>query len=289
VAVLLMGVLFITCATAFAWFARMHVKSAIREKASLTNRSMARVLTLAVIKAIKANTMVKYDSPLLDWYKPFALPADELGSWIVQITPLDDKIPLRNLFLPDGSTLRNEFRNVWEDMWIKLEHRELTHVVLDFLDKDTRPRMGGVERETNINRAPLDISELLVIEEMTPEILYGTSEKRGLADYCTLWSGGKINLNVAPAQVMEMLPGLDGQLAEKIADYRREKPLKSMSDLRELPGFPPRAQSMLMNLGDFSSRYFMIKMEMLEDNGGGTSFSVVFDKTAGTIVRWEEI
>ena len=287
VVVLMMGAMLITCATAFVWFARMQIKTASRERISLTNRSMAQVLTRAIMKGIKANKL-KYDSPLQDWYKPFSFPAGDLGDWVVQVVPLDDKIPLRNLFLPDGSTLRNELRNTWEDMWGKLEHRELTYIVLDFLDKDTRPRMGGAERQTHINRAPIDISELLVLEELTPEILYGADGKLGLADYCTLWSNGKINLNVVPAHVLEILPGMDRSLAEKIVDYRGKQALTGMNDLSKIHGFPPKARTALMNIADFGSRYFMVKIEMLEEDGGGTSFSVVFDKTSGTTVRWEE-
>jgi hypothetical protein len=61
-----------------------------------------------------------------------------------------------------------------------------------------------------------------------------------------------------------------------------------MDDVVKIPGFPPKSRAGLMNIAGFASRYFMIKIEMQENNGGGTSFSVVFDKTSGTIVRWEE-
>ncbi|MDR1621550.1 MAG: general secretion pathway protein GspK [Synergistaceae bacterium] len=289
VSVLLLGVVFISCATSFAWFARLQIKSALREKASLANRSMAQVLTSSIIAGIKSNTIVKYDSPLLEWFKPFFFPAGDLGMWVVQVVPLDDKIPIRSLFLPDNNTLRNELRKPWEDMWLKLEGRDLVYRVLDFLDKDAKPRMGGAEHESYVNRPLLDLSELLIMEEMTPELLYGGAGKTGVADYCTLWSSGKINLNVAPVQVMEILPGLDKTLAEKIVDYRERDPLRRTADLRQIPGFPAKSVTTLMNLADFSSRYFMIKIELLEDTGGGTSFSVVIDKTAGKVVRWEEI
>jgi DNA uptake protein ComE-like DNA-binding protein len=289
VSVLLLGVVFISCAASFAWFARLQIKNALREKVSLANRSMAQVVTLSIVAGIKSNTMVKYDSPLLEWFKPFFFPAGDLGLWVVQIVPLDDKIPIRNLFLPDNNTLRNELRKPWEDMWLKLEGRDLVYRVLDFLDKNAKPRMGGAEHESYVNRPLLDLSELLILEEMTPELLYGSAEKPGVADYCTLWSGGKINLNVAPVQVMEILPGLDRTLAEKIVDYREREPLKRTADLRKIPGFPAKTVTNLMNLADFSSRYFMIKIELLEDTGGGSSFSVVFDKTSGTVVRWEEL
>ncbi|MDR1376863.1 MAG: general secretion pathway protein GspK [Synergistaceae bacterium] len=288
VSVLLLGVVFISCAVSFAWFARLQIKNMMREKVSLSNRSMAQVLTLSVIAGIKSNNIVKYDSPLLEWFKPFFFPAGDLGMWVVQLVPLDDKLPIRNLFLPDNNTLRNELRKPWEDMWEKLATHNLVYRVLDFTDKDAKPRMGGAEHESYVNRALLDLSELLILEEMTPELLYGSPGTPGVADYCTLWSGGKINLNVAPVQVLEILPGLDRSLAEKIVDYREREPLRRTADLRNIPGFPARTVSNLMNLADFSSRYFTIKIELLEDTGGGSSFNIVFDKTAGKVVRWEE-
>jgi hypothetical protein len=283
-----MGVVLISCATSFAWFTRLQIKSALREKASLENRSMAQVLTRSIISGIKANTLFSYDSPLLPWFKPFFVPVGET-MWVVQIVPLNDKIPIRSVFLPDGNTLRNELRRVLENLWEKLEKREMNAPLLDFMDKDARPRMGGTERETHINRYPADISELLILEGMTPELLYGGRGKNGVADYCTLWSGGKINLNVAPVHVLEILPGLDRILAEKIVEFRERDPLKKIADLRDIPGFPSRTVTALTNLADFRSQYFMIKIEMLEDLGGGTSFNIIFDKDAGQVVRWEEI
>jgi hypothetical protein len=283
-----MGVVLISCATSFAWFTRLQIKNALREKVSLENRSMAQVLTRSIISGIKSNTLVSYDSPLLPWFKPFFIPVGETV-WVVQILPLNDKIPLRSVFLPDGNTLRNELRRVLENLWEKLAKREMNAALLDFMDKDARPRMGGMERETHINRYPMDISELLILEGITPELLYGTGEQSGIADYCTLWSDGKINLNVAPVYVLEILPGLDRTLAEKIVEFREREPLKKIADLRDIPGFPSRVVTTLTNLAGFQSQYFMIKIEMLEDLGGGTSFNIIFDKNAEQVVRWEEI
>ena len=287
VSVLLMGVVLISCATSFAWFTRLQIKNALREKVSLENRSMAQVLTQSIISGIKSDTLFSYDSLLLPWFKPFFIPVGET-MWVVQVVPLNDKIPVRSVFLPDGNTLRNELRRVWENLWENLEKREMNALLLDFMDKDARPRVGGAERETHINRYPVDISEFLILEGITPELLYGTQEENGIADYCTLWSDGKINLNVAPLHVLEILPGLDRTLAEKIVESREREPLKKIADLRDIPGFPSRVVTNLTNLADFRSQYFMIKIEMLEDLGGGTGFNIIFDKSAGQIVRWEE-
>jgi len=286
----MLGALLVTSATAFAWFARMHSRSSARERISLANRSMAIVLARTAIEHVATNSSrANYDSILQDWFQPFSFSTDDLGIWVVQVTPLDDKIPLRHLFLPDGTTLRSELRNTWEDMWENMGRRELAPLVLDFMSGDLRPRMGGAQRETHINRAPLDISEFLILEEITPEILYGAPGSLGMADYGTLWSEGRINLNVAPVHVMEILPGMDRPLAERIADHRERQALTGMDDLSNIPGFPPRTRGLLMNVASFSSRYFMTRIMLLEDDGGGTSFNIIFDKTNGAIVRWEEI
>ena len=290
VSVLMLGVVFISCATAFVWFTRLQVKNIMREKAALENRSMAQVLTLSIMAGLKADSTA-YDSPQQTWYQPFSFYVEDLGTWVVQITPLDDKIPIRNLFLPDGNTLRSDLRSTWEALWAKLDATGLVNIALDFMGKSTKPRVGGAKRENFINRYPLDMSEFLILEEITPELLYGApgTGKFGLADYCTLWSDGKINLNVAPVHVMEILPGLDKMQAEKIADYRNKEAITSTSDLRKIPGFPAKAMASMMNISTVSSRYFMIRIELLENNGGGTSINAIFDKSSSKVVRWEEI
>ncbi len=290
VSVMMLGLMLISCATAFAWFVRMQVRSVGRESANLASRSMATVLTDSVMK-IMADfaSQYDYDSPTQDWYKPLVIPFPDLGIWVLQVTPLDDKIPIRNLFLPDGNTIRHEIEEPFQNMLDKMQIRALELSLLDFMDRNTRPRVGGIEREEFINRGPYDISEFLILSpDITPGVLYGQNGELGLADYCTIFSDGKINLNVAPVHVMELLPGLDvGGLAERIADVRTEEPIKSLSDIQTLPGASPRTATLLTNIAGFKSRYFQIRIEALEDEGG-TSFNIIFDRTTRQIVRWEE-
>lgn len=297
VSVLMLGMLLISCATAFTWFVRSQVRGFYKERESLTSRTMAYVLTQALIKAlvfIKAN--VYEDSPTQKWYQPFILKmTDDLGLWVMHITPLDDKIPIRSLFLPDGSTLRREFSSVWEDIWEELGHRELAQKVLDFMDKNTRARVGGVEREYFMNRVPYDLSELLIMsDDIDNDILYGVKggirEKLGLADYCTVFADDRININVAPVHVLELLPGLDtGELAERVADMREHQAFNGLASLRRIPGAPAKIINQLVNLVKFRSRYFMIRIERLDlEDEGGTSFNIIVDLEAKIIAKWEE-
>lgn len=285
----MLGTVLISCAMAFTWFVRMQVRSVLRERVALTNRSLAQVLALTVVREVSRVTgETEADSPLQVWFSPFLIPTEDLGTWAFRIRPLDDKLPLRNLFLPDGNTQRMELQTLWEDVWTTLGRRELAVPVLDFMDRDNRGRVGGGEREEFLNRVPLDLSELLIMEEITPELLYGGAGVPGLADFCTIWSDGKINLNVAPVQVLRILPGLDSVLANRLVAYRQENLLTSMEDLQGVQGFTAKTSMQLTNLAAFKSRYFALDIQLLDESPGGTAFSIIFDRTTKKVVRWEE-
>ena len=292
ISVLMLGVLLISCATSFSWFVRMQVRGVFRERDNLSRRTMASVLVNSVMILISEVTArVNYDSPTQKWYQPFVFNVPDMGMWVVQVTPLDDKIPLRNLFLPDGNTMRREFSEVWREMWDKLKHRELEQLTLDFMDKNNRPRVGSKEEKYFLNRPPYDLSELLVMSnDIDIDILYGSGSNFGLSDYCTIYSDGKINLNVAPVHVMELLPGLDvGGLAQSVEEYRRENAIENLRDLQKIPGASARTSNRLTNLVAFKSRYFNIKLEYLSDNEGTASYTVIYDRITKKMVRWEEL
>ena len=293
VSVLILGVLLISTATAFSWFARTQAKTLGSEISSLTNRTFAHVLVNSVIGAVsQVNSKTNYDSPTQKWYQPFVIAVPDMGVWVAKVTPLDDKIPLRNLFLPDGTTIRGEITEAWHSMWDKLRRRELEQLVLDFTDRNKKPRVGSTERDYFINRPPFDISELLILSsDIDTDLLYGSGGELGISDYCTIYSDGKININVAPLHVIELLPGLDmGGTAQSIAEYRKDKPIKDLQDLQSIPGAGARASNQLMNIVGFKSRYFNVQLECLtEESEGGASFSIVFDRTLMQVVRWEEL
>ena len=287
----MLGVLLISCATTFTWFVRRQVRSVSGENNRLTLRTMAYVIVSSIISLTgELSSHTNCDSPVQRWYQPFVFSVPDMGIWMIQVTPLDDKIPLRNLFLPDGNTMRRELTEVWREMWTRLRHRELEMITLDFLDKNSRPRVASQERDNFINRPPYDISELLILSpDMNAMILYGADGEMGLDDYCTIYSEGRINLNVAPVHVMELLPGLDTGLAARVAQTRNEEPLQTLQDIQKMPGASARTSTLLTNIASFQSRYFMMNVHRLDSGGeGGTSFNIIYDRTTRKIVKWEE-
>jgi type II secretory pathway component PulK len=279
----------VASATAYAWFARTQTKVVMQEKLSLQARSIAFLMTMEVIRGLKLDTN-KFDSPTEPWFQPMIIPLDNFGFANVVLKPLDNRIPLKHLFLPDGTTLREEMKYVWEKMWIELEERTtLPAKVLDFIDKDTNPRLGGRDGPENINRNLWDISELLAMPEITPELLYGEPPKLGIVDYCTMWSDVKMNINTVEPQVLLILRNLNKNIVEEIIKFREKKEITSLKDLEsEIPGFSNISAS-LMNLIGFTSEYYNLKIELMDESWSSSRyFDIVFLKSDGRILRWEE-
>ena len=93
---------------------------------------------------------------------------------------------------------------------------------------------------------------------------------------------------MAPPEVLRLLPGLDDVQVSRLIAYRAEKALGSFEDLQAVPGLSPKTATQLTNLAGFKSRYFSLRIEFLDESPGGTSFHIIFDRTAKKIVRWEE-
>ena len=290
VSVMLLCVMLVASATAYAWFARVQVKAAYQDKLAFQARGIAYIMVTEVLKGLKLDTN-NFDSPLEPWFQPMLIPLSNYGVANVVLKPLDDKIPLQHLFLPDGTTLRNELKDVWDKMWETMGERStLPARVLDFIDKDTVPRLGGRDGPDNLNRNLYDISELLAMEEITPEILYGNPPTLGIADYCTLWSDAKININVADPNVLTLIRNMNKNVVDEIVKFRSEKAIASFEDLRQIPSFSQGTIPILMNLIGFTSAYYNLKLELMDESWNSTRyFDIVFQKSDGKILKWEEM
>jgi general secretion pathway protein K len=180
---------------------------------------------------------------------------------------------------------------------------------LDWIDLDEHPHMSGSESADYMARpnpgfAPYiakngpidDLSELLLIKGVTPEIYFGSSEAGmsmmsrprmpaamtflnpppgasgvGLVELFTPISSGMINLNTASAQVLQLVPGIDPSLAQAIITTRSgldgqdgtedDMPFRTPGDLMNVPGMPPAV--IQMAAGSFVTR--SLTFEVLVD------------------------
>ena len=179
---------------------------------------------------------------------------------------------------------------------------------LDWVDPDDNKRIHGAESEfyATLNpNAPYvaknglmdDLSELLLIHGMTPEIYFGAGRARnqpalgaaprstplggplggggsgGLADLFTTISGAgmAVNVNTASAEVLQLLPGMDAALAQSIIDTRTppagmvgngdDFTFRSRGELGNVPGMTPEVLNAMNQFIVTQSSIFLVHVE----------------------------
>ncbi|MBI3414949.1 MAG: general secretion pathway protein GspK [Verrucomicrobia bacterium] len=140
----------------------------------------------------------------------------------------------------------------------------IVEAILDWRDPDDDPRIGGAESAYYLKLDPPyvakngpidDISELLLIRDITPEMFWGGQSgagnhllphssqplargrrrlsrdetdlppRVGLADLFTAISARQINVNTASAEVLQLVPGVDPLMVQNILRHRGEFPI----------------------------------------------------------------
>ena len=291
VSVMIASATLLTAATAFAWFARTEARAEAARERIYRFRNAAQIAVNIMSRRI-AEDRNGYDGPTESLYDPYEHVRLEIGDYTaeVQIRPLNDKIPISGLLLPDGVTPRSEYETAWENVWEALELPRLAWEVVDFIDADTDQRLGGAERETNINRMISDLSELRAMPEITDGVLWGTDEiPGGLARYVTVTGGEKINVNVAAPEVLAVLDdALTPSHARSIAAYRLVNPIKDMEGLRNVPGFPASLTTKLANIIGFESTHFLLSVKVSDGAGNVRNYRVVVERGGSGAYSWEE-
>ena len=291
VSVMIASATLLTAATAFAWFARTEARAEAARERIYRFRNAAQIAVNIMSRRI-AEDRNSYDGPTESLYDPYEHIKLEIGDYTaeVQVRPLNDKIPISGLLLPDGVTPRSEYETAWENVWEALELPRLAWEVVDFIDADTDQRLGGAERETNINRMISDLSELRAMPEITDGVLWGTDEiPGGLARYVTVIGGEKINVNVAAPEVLAVLDdALTPSHARSIAAYRLVNPIKDMEGLRNVPGFPASLTTKLANIIGFESTHFLLSVKVSDGAGNVRNYRVVVERGGSGAYSWEE-
>lgn len=291
VSVMIASATLLTAATAFAWFARTEARAEAARERIYRFRNAAQIAVNIMSRRI-AEDRNGYDGPTESLYDPYEHVKLEIGDYTaeVQIRPLNDKIPISGILLPDGVTPRSEYETAWENVWEALELPRLAWEVVDFIDADTDQRLGGAERDTNINRMISDLSELRAMPEITDGVIWGTDEiPGGLARYVTVIGGEKINVNVAAPEVLAVLDdALTPSHARSIAAYRLVNPIKDMEGLRNVPGFPASLTTKLANIIGFESTHFLLSVKVSDGAGNVRNYRVVVERGGTGAYSWEE-
>lgn len=180
----------------------------------------------------------------------------------------------------------------------------ITGCILDWIDPDDSTHVQGAESEYYESQTPAysakngpidDITELLMIKGMSPDLFWGITASNhpppsfqakqnrmgrlgfapppefnaGLVDLFTPLSSGRININTASAEVLQLIPGVDAMVAQAIVGGRAGEddgtgltgPYRSVDQVRRVPEVTIDAARMLPQFCDVRSRTFQVTIE----------------------------
>lgn len=122
----------------------------------------------------------------------------------------------------------------------------ITDAIMDWKDTDNLHRLHGAEDDYYMslpnpykarNAYFETLEELLLVKGMTPEILYGDKERKGIINYLTINSGMKtININAAPKEVLLAIPGITPELADSILAIRETREIRDIQGVQGVLG-----------------------------------------------------
>jgi len=201
---------------------------------------------------------------------------------------------------------------VWQQILAVLgvDLSEMSTIVdsyMDWRDPDHNTHLSGAETEDYLMEPNLpfppyvakngpidDVSELLMIRGITPDIYWGPAGPRrgssfrrsvpyeigantdstmefGLVDLFTPISAGTININTAPAAVLQLIPGMDPSLAQAVIMTRAgldgvegtedDMPFRAPNDLINVPGMFPEIIQVMQGLLAVRSMTFEVEVE----------------------------
>lgn len=200
------------------------------------------------------------------------------GSFSVKIVDQERKC---NINVADEATLRLALTLVGVEGG---EQSTIVDSILDWRDPDDNPRPSGAESDYYLGMKPPymckngpldDLSELLLIRGVMPEMYFGSSALQpaprvsatgrsldlvnkaapfytnALAQMFTTVSARLINLNTASEVVLQLIPGIDANIAHGIVAHRAgpdgaegtedDVPFRNVGELATVPGLGQQA------------------------------------------------
>lgn len=239
-----------------------------------------------------------YDTLDEIWSRP--VPTIDLGEGTIQIVVEDEerKININRLVLKNGNAPDDQrlavFRRLLEILDID---PSLADAVVDWLDNDETPRVGGAESAFYLSRkfphkSKNDlfdtVEELRLVRGVTQEVF----EK--IRPFITVYSSGKVNINTAPVQVLMALSAGQGEadvgeiteaLANEIVEYRKDAPFQKIEEIKNVSLFLSNLfKTVLRDLLDVRGTAFHVR-----STGEFTGTTRVIDSVgirSGKAIQW---
>lgn len=215
-----------------------------------------------------------YDGPNESWAQPIQGYPAGAGTVSIRMTDRDGRIDLNRLVTAEDNidvVMRDRLLRLFEALNID-GARNLTNALIDWIDANEKVLPGGAESAyyqgladpCQAKNAPFDdLAELARVRGFSADI------RRRLAPHVTVHGDRRINVNTASFEVLLSLADeMTAQAANTIIAARRERPLKAVSDLKNLIG--------MESLYGFIFRYLKVtsayyRIEARGDVGDGHS------------------
>lgn len=165
------------------------------------------------------------------------------GGYAVRIINESGKISLNGLTDASGVVLKK----LLTARGIANEHADIiVDSLLDWKDADDLHRLSGAESDYYLslakpykaaNREFEAVEELILVKGITPEILYGTDTTTGIIPFLTVHGKtARIDINAAPKELLEALPGMDAAAVDRIITFRNASEIRGDTAVRDLLG-----------------------------------------------------
>ncbi len=236
-------------ALSFSVMSRTETYSTIAFKEASEKKFIAEAGMQRALMELFYRSQNQYQTRILEgkevWRTDYTPYTDVVGDgfYIVKVMNESGKIDINSINDSSGIILKNLLRNSGvsdEDADIIVDS------ILDWKDSGDSDahRLHGVESEYYMSlpnpykakNANFDtVEELILVKGMTPEILYGNNERKGIINFLTIYSKTtQINVNAAPKEVLMSIPGVTEGAADEIINFRENK---KITGLNEIQGF----------------------------------------------------
>lgn len=244
------------------------------------------------------------------------------GTISIKITDLERKV---NINTANSATLQQALTLMGVDAD---SLSVVSDSIQDWRSPPAPPRVAGAENDYYqslsppyyAKNAPIDdMSELLLVKGVTPEMFWGTAASGhapanfqhpklglgtapgqvpdypfGLVDVFTPVSSGRININTADVNVLQMLPGVETNTAAAIILQRAgpdgidgtedDTPFRNVGQLAAAGVLNPQAIAQLNNMCDVRSRTFEVHITAHIGNSS-RDFTAILFRNTGTDIQ----
>lgn len=167
--------------------------------------------------------------------------------------------------------------------------------ILDWIDTDDLKRINGAENEYyqslpnpyKAKNGRLDtLEELLLIKEMSPDILFGTKDRKGLDNFVTIYSTTvRVNINAAPKEVLMAMPGITEDIVNRIIDLRDSSEFKTIQDIQSIAGINYSSLARFVDVAE-SNVYTIESIGFQREERKGYGIRAVVSVAGGSTPRY---